>query len=375
MTIQTFKRQKGTMYRYRFTLKGITVCSETYSDKEQCKRDEAKAKAQILDNTYIAIDKKTVAEVWDMYNQLKPVKYKTMLNRNSTFKYFAEFGVTDMPIAKITPLHIEKFILYLKGVNLAPITQRTYLSRIFAFFTWAYKKQIISTNPTGPIDLPTVKQLEARIFSKEEFFYRLSVIKEKYPHLYGAALLAGFFGLRIGEACAVNIDESFDFKKKMLYVKEQYGYVEKGSTSFADPKTDHGIRYIPILDFAMPYIKEHITCTKKAFSKGRLQFPVDGKLPFCYSQFGVRLTPNYADKKWKEMNDAEGWEHITLHKLRHTYGTLCRDAEIPIETIADLLGHADPQITRKIYAHKTFRQINDAATKLDIYLNENKKSG
>ena len=75
------------------------------------------------------------------------------------------------------------------------------------------------------------------------------------------------------------------------------------------------------------------------------------------------------------MNDAEGWEHITLHKLRHTYATLCRDAGVPLETIADLLGHADVQITRKIYAHKTFKQIDDAAAKLDVLFNENKKSG
>lgn len=375
MSIQTIKRQKGTMYRYRFTLKGVTVSSEMYEDKLACQRDEAKARAQILDNTYIAIDKKTVAEVWEMYNELKPVKYKTMLNRNSTFKYFTDFGITNMPISKVKPLHIEKFILYLKGVGLAPITQRTYLSRIFAFFAWAYKKQIISTNPAGPIDLPTVKQVEARIFSKDEFFYRLSVIKEKYPHLYGAALLAGFFGLRIGEACAVNIDESFDFKNKLLHIKEQYGYIEKGSTSFADPKTDHGIRHIPILDFALSYIKEHIASTKKAFVNGKVKLSANGKLPFCYSEHGIRLTPNYADKKWRAMNEEEGWEHITLHKLRHTYGTLCRDAQIPIETIADLLGHADPQITRRIYAHKTFTQINDAAAKLDNYLNENKKSG
>ena len=375
MSIQVIKRKKGTVYRYRFTLKGTTISSEIYEDKEQCKRDEAKARAQVLDNTYIVVDKKTVAEVWDMYNKYRPVKYKTMLNRQSTFKYLAEFGITNLPISKVKPLHIEKFIIYLKDVGLAPITHRTYVSRVFAFFNWAHKKQIIASNPSTPIDLPKVKQTEARIFSKEEFLYRLSVIKEKYPHLYGAALLAGFFGLRIAEACAVNIDESFDFKKKMLHVKEQYGYVEKGTSSFADPKTEKGIRHIPIIDFALPYIKEHIKATKRALLKGKLCLPSGGRLPFCYTKFGARLTPNYADKKWREMNDAEGWEHITLHKLRHTFATLCRDAEVPLETIADLLGHADVQVTRQIYAHKTFKQINDAATKLDTLFNENKKSG
>ncbi|MBQ1182467.1 MAG: site-specific integrase [Phascolarctobacterium sp.] len=375
MSIQVIKRKKGTVYRFRFTLKGTTISSEIYTDKEQCKRDEAKARAQVLDNTYIVVDKKTVAEVWDMYNKYKPVKRKTMLSRNAAFNHLTNSGMATLPISKVKPMHIEKFLLYLKGSNIAPITQRTYISKIFAFFTWAYKKQIIGTNPTGPIDLPSVRQKEARIFSKDEFFYRLSVMKEKYPHLFGAALLAGFFGLRIGEACAVNIDGSFDFDKKLLHVTEQYGYMGNGTSSFDDTKTEHSIRYIPIVDFAMPYIKEHIARTRRAFFHGRILLPIDGKLPFCYTKFGARLTPNYADKKWKQMNDAEGWEHITLHKLRHTYATLCRDAGVPIETIADLLGHADTQITRQLYAHKTFKQIDDAAAKLDVLFNENKKSG
>ena len=375
MAIQTIKRKKGTVYRYRFTLKGTTVSSETYEDKEQCKRDEAKARAQVLDNTYIVVDKKTVAEVWDMYNKYKPIKKKSMNNRIAAYKHFSSIGVSNLPIAKVKPLHIEKFIAKLKATNIHATTQRSYVSKIFAFFAWAFKKQLIANNPAAPVDLPKLRHAEARIFSKDEFFCRLSVIKEKYPHLYGAALLAGFFGLRIGEACAVNIDGSFDFDKKLLHITEQYGYMNGGTSTFDDTKTEHGVRYIPIIDFAMPYIKEHIARTKRAFFKGDVQIPYDGKLPFCYTKRGARLTPNYADKQWKDMNDAEGWEHITLHKLRHTYATLCRDAGVPLETIADLLGHADVQITRKIYAHKTFKQIDDAAAKLDILFNENKKSG
>ena len=375
MTIQTIKRKKGTVYRYRFTLKGTTVSSEIYEDKDQCKRDEAKARAQVLDNTYIVVEKKTVAEVWDMYNKYKPVKPKTLLSRNAAFNYLKSFGLADFPISKVRPMHIEKFMLYMKKSNIVASSQQSYAFKIFAFFNWAHKKQLIASNPTAPIDLPTVKQKEARIFSKDEFFYRLSVIKEKYPHLYGAALLAGFFGLRIGEACAVNIDGSFDFGKKLLHITEQYGYSGTGTSSFDETKTEQSARYIPIIDFAMPCIKEHIEDTKKAFFKGKVKFPRDGKLPFCYTKFGARLTPNYADRKWRDMNKAEGWEHITLHKLRHTYATLCRDAGVPLETIADLLGHTSVQITRKIYAHKTFKQIDDAAAKLDILFKENKKSG
>ena len=75
MSIQTFKRQKGTVYRYRFTLNGITICSETYSDKELCKRDEAKARADILQGIYVAPERHSLEDCWKLYNEMKPVKF------------------------------------------------------------------------------------------------------------------------------------------------------------------------------------------------------------------------------------------------------------------------------------------------------------
>ena len=375
MTIQSFKRKKGTMYRYRFTLKGITVSSEMYYDKEQCKRDEAKARAEILQGIYVAPERHTVEECWALYNEMNPVAYGGMKNRKSILNKLSKHGLSEKPVCKITTLDLERFASELRQSGLADSTYRNNLGILFGFFNWLHKKDIIPKNPAKPIDLPKQGNAKVVVFDRESLLFRLEQVKQIDFTLYGPAILAGLFGLRIGEACAINIDGDFDFDRKVLKVTKQYGTTKSTSCDFDTPKSEAGVREVPILDFVEPIVKEHINTIRRLYFNGRIKVKPDEPVPFCVTSLGYRMAPNYADVKWKEMNKANGWEHLTLHKLRHTYATLCRDAEIVMETIADLLGHTDSKLTKKIYAHKTTVQIQNASDKLNNYFDKKEKSG
>src|SRR5207302_6263178 len=43
--------------------------------------------------------------------------------------------------------------------------------------------------------------------------------------------------------------------------------------------------------------------------------------------------------------------HARLHDLRHVHATLLLTAGVPVHVVADRLGHADPSITLRVYAH------------------------
>jgi integrase len=43
--------------------------------------------------------------------------------------------------------------------------------------------------------------------------------------------------------------------------------------------------------------------------------------------------------------------HARLHDLRHVQATLLLIAGVPVHVVADRLGHADPSITLRVYAH------------------------
>jgi integrase len=49
--------------------------------------------------------------------------------------------------------------------------------------------------------------------------------------------------------------------------------------------------------------------------------------------------------------------HARLHDLRHVHTTLLLVAGVPVHVVADRLGHADPPITLRVYAHVIRRHV------------------
>ena len=62
---------------------------------------------------------------------------------------------------------------------------------------------------------------------------------------------------------------------------------------------------------------------------------------------------------------------IRLHDLRHLHATLLLKAGVPVHVVAARLGHADPAITLRVYAHVLDDQASGAATTFEQLLNSN----
>lgn len=67
------------------------------------------------------------------------------------------------------------------------------------------------------------------------------------------------------------------------------------------------------------------------------------------------LTSGKIFEMWDQCRNTLGLEAITIHDLRHTRGQRLADAGVPIEVIADLLGHKNIAITARVY---TFRKTH-----------------
>ena len=69
----------------------------------------------------------------------------------------------------------------------------------------------------------------------------------------------------------------------------------------------------------------------------------------------------------KTHNQAEGLSpadrlpHARLHDLRHIHATTLLLAGVPVHVVAARLGHADPSITLRVYAHVVSEQMAEAA--------------
>jgi integrase len=56
---------------------------------------------------------------------------------------------------------------------------------------------------------------------------------------------------------------------------------------------------------------------------------------------------------------------VRFHDLRHTAGTLALRQGVPLHTVSKMLGHADPEMTLRRYAHVLDDMRDDAARAMD----------
>ncbi len=82
---------------------------------------------------------------------------------------------------------------------------------------------------------------------------------------------------------------------------------------------------------------------------------------FC-SRVGTALNENNFHRVWDRLRrraQAFGVRPLKLHCARHTWATLALHAGKSVRWVADQLGHADPALTLRVYAHAMPQQETD----------------
>jgi integrase len=142
-------------------------------------------------------------------------------------------------------------------------------------------------------------------------------------------------GLRRSELLGLKW-EDIDFEKNTLHVQRAVVQT-KGKIVVDKPKSATSDRVIPFSADFGKYLK-------KFRNDNEYVIGTDGVMsPATYSkQFS---------KFMNKLSEDTGVPVLTPHELRHTYGTLKREAGVDIYTIQKVMGHSDISITADIYVH------------------------
>jgi len=123
---------------------------------------------------------------------------------------------------------------------------------------------------------------------------------------------------------------------------------------FYVPKSKHGVREIPIPGELMQALKRwKLTCP---ISKYDLVFPKKDGAPQDRST--ILRSGLYPASRRAEV------KKLDMHALRHTFASLLLSQGTPITEVSSYLGHADPQITLKVYSHWIPRTKTDSISRL-----------
>lgn len=188
----------------------------------------------------------------------------------------------------------------------------------------------------------------------------LLVTAQGHP-LEAALVLALTSGLRPGELLALRWDD-LDLDAGLLRVSRAIvrrgGRVELGKT-----KTPTSRRQLLLPDLAVAALREHRVrqglqrqAAGESWQDCGLVFPTG---------LGTLLDPANLRRSLSQLTERAGLGHWHPHELRHSAASLLSAAGVPLEEIADLLGHATTRVTSAVYHHQIGPTVEAAKQPMD----------
>lgn len=150
-------------------------------------------------------------------------------------------------------------------------------------------------------------------------------------------------------------------------------YVWRSVRANGDTKTQKSRRTLELPTEAAEALREHrARQAKERLAAGPLW--QDHGYVFA-SQAGTRLDASHVRRSFKAITSKAGLgENWTPRELRHSFVSIMSDNDVPIETIADLVGHASTAVTEEVYRHQLKPVITRGAETMNTIFNQHRQA-
>lgn len=202
----------------------------------------------------------------------------------------------------------------------------------------------IKYNPATAVSIPRGLAQRRRMAPSKEQIQKIKDSKDLPFGLY--AFLIYQTGCRRGEALALKWSD-IDRKNNVVHITKSLYHVGD-KPQIKEPKTESGIRDVPLLD---------------GLAKALPEKPKNGYI-FSKDNGETPLGKIYIDRKLKQYREESGVT-VTAHQIRHGYATALFEAGIDAKTAQVLLGHAQLSTTMDIYTHVCSDVLAEAAKKMN----------
>ncbi len=233
-----------------------------------------------------------------------------------------------------------------------------------AVFIKAVNRKIIEDNPMREIKRPksNKKTIPVRALTVEEQKKLLNVLKNEDVRYSDIMLLSMFTGMRIGECCALMV-EDIDLVEKTLSVSKTVARGKYGRNVLNETKTSAGMRKLHLSDDIFEFLKSCIGNKDKGlvFLSSNQNLVTTNQVNYSYS----------ATLKAYNIVDITVYGRVDLHSLRHTYATRCIESGMPAKVLQKLLGHTDINITLNTYCSVFEKYSNEHLAVADEYMKQN----
>ena len=274
-----------------------------------------------------------------------------------------------LAVQKLTKSHVDKLVTDLvaggtvtaKGRTRRPwsaVAVNKVIATIDQVLDDALDQKIVTSNVAAKVARVSAAEKDVDTFTTAEVDQlRKFFAKDRIGHAWELAL----YGLRRGEIAGATWS-SVDFEAKTLTINNNR-VSAGGATVENDPKSFASRRVLPLPERLVKVLR----AAQKRQKVERLALGEHygaGEYVVC-NEIGEPYNPAVLSRYWANAIKAAGVRHIKLHGGRHTAATLMHLDGVPVAVIAAWIGHSDPTLTLRVYAHSQSDSLKAAGASLD----------
>jgi integrase len=227
----------------------------------------------------------------------------------------------------------------------------------------AFKLELIHVNPMLRVDLPTVQKKDAHSLIPDEIRALRETCRGDWTFAFVELALA--MGARRGELLALEWPD-VDWVAGKLAISKSLEQTRAG-LRIKRPKNNksRSLRIPQLAITALQFLRDQQRENRRLFA-GDYK---DLNLIFCNPD-GQHLEPDLVSQVIVRRMRKAGIKKGSLHTLRHTHTTHLLSNGVSLAAVSARLGHADPNVTARIYAHALPADDQRAADVWDAVIDE-----
>lgn len=294
--------------------------------------------------------------------------------------YFVDSDIAGMDMQIIDVITLKTWFLnVIEKHKLSNKKYKEMKSVANMLFDYAVEKNIVSANISRSVhgisskkfSEPTKKEAAEQVYIDDEIQLILEQAEKQYKKTKNPAYLAVCLnfalGLRVGELVGLTIKD-IDLKEKTINIDHQLQRTSQMQYIIEPPKTEAGIRVIPMQ-------KEVCECFKRIIQnrrKPKVEPMVGGKVGFLYlDKNEMPMVALHWEKYFQHIVEKYNkiykvqMPKITPHVCRHTYCSHWASSGMNPKHLQYLMGHSDISVTLNTYTHVDFDNVKKEVKSLE----------
>ena len=302
-------------------------------------------------------------KMMDEQLDLNEIRQSSYDRKMETLKMLSE--ISNKPLDEVSEDDIIAF--FKKQLDYSQSCINKMYQLLGAVFNKATNRKLIEDNPIKEIKCPksNKKTIPVRALTVDEQKKLLDVVKNEDIRYGDIMLLSMFTGMRVGECCALMV-EDIDFSAKTIRVSKTVARGKNGKNVLNETKTSAGNRTLFISDELADFLKTVVGDRGKGllFLSSNNNLVPANQVNYSYS----------AVLKSHKIVDESVYGKVDLHSLRHTYATRCIESGMPAKVLQGILGHTDINITLNTYCSVFEKYRNEHLAVAEEYMRVNNLS-